>query len=123
MASNRLPDNNDKLFSLADDMIDGLEKHGDEAGVKQFTETVLTPKLATARATQSTYDDAQIAETEATSARNVANSNTKGFIADGKNVLGKAFGNKPSRDWEALGDPAGSIVMSDSIVARLAVLA
>ncbi len=122
MASNRLPDNQDKLFSLGDDMSDGLEKHGDEVGVKQFTAAVLTPKLAAARKAQGLYDDAQTAETKATSARNVANSNAKGFIADGKNILAKALGNKPSQDWEALGYPTGSIAMPDSIEGRIAVL-
>ena len=123
MASNRLPDNNDKLFALADDMIDGLHKHGDEVGVKQFTEAVLAPKLDAARKAQGAYDTAQAAETAATGVRNVANSNAKGFIADGKNILNKPLGSKPSQDWEALGYPAGSIAMPDSIEGRLAVLA
>lgn len=123
MASNRLQDNNDKLFALGDDMIDGLKKHGDEVGVKQFTEAVLTPKLAAARKAQGVYDGAQTAETDATGVRNVANSNAKGFIADGKNILSKPLGNKPSQDWEALGYPTGSIAMPDSIEGRLAVLA
>ena len=123
MASNRLPDNQDKLFPLADDMIDGLKKHGDEVGVKQFTGAVLTPKLAAARKGQADYDAAQGTETEATSARNVANSNAKGFVADGKGILAKALGGKPSQDWEALGYPAGTVAMPDSIEGRLAVLA
>ena len=123
MASNRLPDSNDKLFPLGDDMIDGLKKHGGEVGVKQFTEAVLTPKLAAARKAQGLYDGAQTAETDATGVRNVANSNAKGFLADGKNILSKPLGNKPSQDWEALGYPTGSIAMPDSIEGRLAVLA
>ncbi len=123
MASNRLPDNQDKLFPLADDMIDGLKKHGDEVGVKQFTAAVLVPKLAAAQKGQGDYDTAQAAETEATSDRNVANSKAKGFIADGKGILAKALGSKPSQDWEALGYLAGTIAMPDSIEGRLAVLA
>lgn len=122
MASNRLPDSNDNLFVLADDMLDGLDKHETEIGVKQFTATVLTPKLAKARAAQGDYDAAQTAEVSATGARNVANSNAKGFIADGKNILTKPLGNKPSQEWEQLGYPAGSIAMPDTIETRLAVL-
>ena len=122
MASNRLPDNNDKLYALADDMIDGLKKNGGDVGVKQFTADVLTPKLAAARGGESIYSAAQKAEGDATNARNVANSNAKGFIADGRNILGKAFGNKPSQDWEGIGYSAGSIAVPDSIEGRLAVL-
>jgi hypothetical protein len=122
MASNRLPDINDKLFPLGDDMIDGLTKHGDEVGVKQFTAAVLTPKLADARQAQGAYETAQTAETDATSVRNVANSNAKGFIGTGRDILAKALGKKPSRDWEALGYPSGSLAVPDSIETRLAVL-
>jgi hypothetical protein len=39
MASNRLPDGNDKLFPLAGDMIDRLTKHSGEVGVKQIRTT------------------------------------------------------------------------------------
>jgi hypothetical protein len=122
MASNRLPDSNDKLFPLGDDMIDGLTKHGDEVGVKQFTVAVLTPKLAATRAGQKAFDDAQVAEGDATSARNVANSNAKAFIAAGKNILVKPLGTKPSQEWDALGYRTGTIAMPDSVEGRLAVL-
>src|SRR2546423_11566949 len=121
MASNRLPDSTDNLCPLGSDMIDGLTRHGDEVG-KQFTAAVLTPKLAAARAGQKAFDDAQVAEGDATSARNVANSNAKAFIAAGKNILVKPLGSKPSKEWEAIGYPSGTIAMPDSIEGRLAVL-
>ena len=123
MASNRLPDNNDKLFVLTGDMIDGLKKHGVEVGVKQFTDAVLAPKVTAARLAETAYGAAQGAETDATGARNVANSNAKAFIGTGKDILNKTLGKKPSQDWEALGYPAGSLAMPDSIDARLRVAA
>lgn len=122
MASNHLPDSNDKLFPLADDMVDRLHKHGDEVGVKQFTEAVLTSKLAVARQTRKYYNRTQKAETDATSARDVANSNVKAFVAAGKGILLKPLGSKPSQDWEALGYPTGTIAMPDSVEGRLAVV-
>jgi len=39
MASNELPHQNDKLFPLADDMIDGLTKHRGEVGVKPISKS------------------------------------------------------------------------------------
>ncbi len=123
MTGNRLPDPNDKLFSLCEDMIDGLDKKGVAIGVKQWTKDVMEAKFGAAFTAQSTYDAAQKGERDGTTARNIANSNAKGFIASVKSIFVKAFGSAPSKDWEAIGYKPGTTAMPDSPEDRAQVLA
>lgn len=78
MSRNALPEGNDKLFSLGEDMLDGLEQREAVIGVKQFTRAALEIVFGTAFTAQSVYDAAQAEEGTATTARNVGNSNAKG---------------------------------------------
>src|SRR5260221_2352839 len=111
MASNALPEGNDKLFSLAEDMIDGLDKKQVAVGVKQWTKDVIEIRFGTALTAQSTYDAVQKQEADGTTARNIASSNAKGFIASVKSVFTTAFGSAPSKDWETIGYPPGTTAM------------
>jgi hypothetical protein len=122
MAGNELPRTNDKLFSLAEDEIDGLDKQGAAVGVKQWTHDEMEVKFGTAFTAQSAFDVAQVDEASATTARNVANSNGKGFIASVKNIFTTAFGSAPSKQWEGIGYAPGKTAMPDSIEGRLKVL-
>jgi len=121
MASNRLPDNNDKLFSLAEDMIDGLDKKGGAVGVKQWTHDVMEVKFGTAFTAQSAFDSAQVDESTATTARNMANSNVKGFISLAKPTFTKAFGSAASKQWESIGYDPGTTALPDTVEGRLKV--
>jgi len=46
MATNRLPDQLDRLFALAEDMADGLHAHEAPVGIKQNTEAAVRADLA-----------------------------------------------------------------------------
>ena len=81
MATNELPSGFSSLVDLADDMIDRIHGNGDRAGVKQWTEAALTARRDEAKAAKKMHKDAGISEDDVTGARNIANSNAKGFIA------------------------------------------
>src|SRR5207245_355358 len=103
MASNTLPNTNDSLFTLAEDMADGAHTHEAAIGLKQNTEANLHADLDAARAAQDTVDVARQAKTAASTAQQVADSNGKAFSALAKNALTPAFGNAWSTDWGTAG--------------------
>ncbi|MBL9129637.1 MAG: fibronectin type III domain-containing protein [Verrucomicrobiaceae bacterium] len=111
MASNRLPDKLDRLFSLAEDMSDGLHVHETSKGVKQNTESVVRPALAAARAAESAYGDAKVEKKDANTAVTNADKAAKVFITNARKRLSKFFGETASAEWEAAGWPPGSIAM------------
>jgi hypothetical protein len=122
MASNALPDDQTKLFSLAEDMIDGLGQQGATVGVKQWTQAVMEIRFGTAFTAQSAYEAAQTEEASATTTRNIASSNAKGFIASVKSLFATVFGTAPSKGWEGIGYAPGTTAMPDSVPGRLKVL-
>ena len=91
MASNSLPDPQNRLWTLAADMSDGLEKNP-TVSVVQNTQARLDADLASAKSTQNTYEKAQKAENDALTARNIANSNGKAALALTKRQLGDVPG-------------------------------
>jgi len=50
--ANPLPDGLDALFTLADDMIDGLHTHEAAIGIKQNTEAAMQPAVCFDRSNQ-----------------------------------------------------------------------
>lgn len=114
MASNSLPDAQSKLWSLAADMSDGLKDH--DPGLAQNTKAKLDPELKAAKDTQQAYTDAGNAESDATGARNIANSNAKAAIALTKRMLGDVPDALPAI-W-----PPGTTQIPDTIPERLSLL-
>jgi hypothetical protein len=55
MASNRLPDPLNRLFTLGEDMEDGLHAHEAAAGVKQNKEVDVRADLGAARAAENEF--------------------------------------------------------------------
>ena len=106
--SNELPESPSSLTDLAADMIDGLEEHGTRVGVKQWTGDAITSRLTAYTSAKTAHDDAGKAEDAITSARKIANSNAKGFIATAKRVLIELLGPQPGKKWEDVGWPAGT---------------
>ncbi len=92
MASNEIPRPQSKLWSLAADMSDGLETYEASVGVKQNTKAALDADLQTAKDDQKTYEKAQQAESDATTARNIASSNAKAALALTKRQLADVSG-------------------------------
>lgn len=91
MASNSLPAPQNRLWTLAADMSDGLEKNP-TVPVVQNTQAKLDADLAAAKLTQGLYEKAQKAEDDAMTARNIANSNGKAALALTKRQLGDVPG-------------------------------
>lgn len=112
MASNELPRAQNKLWSLAADMSDGLDAYETSIGIKQNTKALLDSDLATAKGDQKAYDKAQQAETDATTARNIANSNGKAALALTKRQLADVPG-ALAQIW-----PGASLEIPDTLPER-----
>ncbi len=123
MASNALPISLDRIFLLAEDMLDGLDQKETVVGVKQFTRATLEMLFGAAVTAESEFTTARTVEASATRDRNIANSNVKGHLASAKGILTAFLGTKPSRAWEELGYPPGTTAMPDTMDERLTVLA
>lgn len=115
MASNALPEAQNKLWTLAADMSDGLAQSPTVA-VVQNTQAKLDADLAAAKKTQATYEKAQNAEDDALTARNIANSNGKAALALTKRQLGDVPG-ALSAIWTG-----GSTEIPDNIADRTTLL-
>jgi hypothetical protein len=108
MASNALPTKLDRLFTLGDDMISGLDEHEVAVGVKQNTLAVLTPALAAGRAAEAAFGDAKVAKKTANATLTAADKAGKVFIANSRKRLAKFFGESYSAEWAAAGWPENS---------------
>lgn len=103
MASNRLPDPLNRLFTLAEDMADGLHAHEVAVGVKQNSEASVRADLGAAQAAENEFQTKREAKTVATTAQTVADSNAKAFIASAKGVLENYLGKRWSPAWATAG--------------------
>lgn len=105
MNSNRLPDQIEPLFTLGEDMADGLNAHEAAVGIKQNTEAVLRTALDAAVAAQSAFKDAQTAKVALSTAVTVMDSNAKSFISSARRLLVTYLGEGYSQSWDATGFP------------------
>ena len=122
MASNQLPDSLQDLFTLAEDMADGLHTHEAAIGIKQNLETVFRADLAAAIAAQTDHVDAQSAKVALGTAVTVADSNAKAFIGTARNILAPYLGNGYSQAWDATGFPDQSTAVPGTQAKRQALL-
>lgn len=122
MATNRLPDALPALFTLAEDMADGLNAHEAAIGVKQTTEASLRASLTAAQTAQSNFSEAQGGKAALSTAVTVADSNGKAFIAAARNVLMNSLGSGWSQTWEPTGFPNQSIAVPTTQAERQALL-
>src|SRR5205807_10169146 len=103
MASNRLPDKLEDLFSLADDCVDGAHQHEAALPLKQNTEAAITGDLNAARNAQAAYKTADTAVGSAQTAVQVADSNVKAFLPKFKKAVTATLGD----DWQTVFGEAG----------------
>ena len=122
MASNELPDSNDRLFTLASDMIAGATTIGPATGVVQNTAAVLTTCLTAARKSEADFQKARQDKKDATAAQNTADSNTKAFIATTKRVLIPRLGANWSTAWAQVGYVDNSLATPTSLEKRFNLL-
>ncbi len=111
MASNRLPDKNEDLFSLADDAVDGAHQFEAALPLKQNTEAAITADLAGARGAQATYKTADTAVGTAQTAVQVADSNVKAFLPKFKKSMTSALGDAWQTIFGEAGFDAGSLAL------------
>ena len=123
MASNPIPDKLDDLFTLAEDMADGLNTHGVAIGVKQNTEAAVRATLAAAQTAQNTFDAARSLKTTRSTAVTVADSNAKSFLATARGVLIHYLGATWAQPWEETGFPNQSTAVPAKQIERQALLA
>jgi hypothetical protein len=122
MAANDLPRALDALFTLAEDMADGLNTHEVTAGVKQNTQVAMRAAIAAANTAEANYAIAKAAKKTQTTAVTIADSNGKAFIGTARNVLEPFLGAEPSAAWEPAGFPADSLAIPATQAERQALL-
>jgi len=123
MANNRLPDALSGLFTLAEDMIDGLSAQQDNVGIKQNRADTVQLALTAARAAQAAYADAKTNKAALTTATTLADSNAKAYIGTVRKVLEVALGGEWSAAWQAVGFPNNSLAVPGTVAARQELLA
>jgi hypothetical protein len=123
MADNTLPSGLDELFTLAEDMADGLNAHAAAIGILQNTEAKVRADLAAAATAQTNFGNAQTAKIGLTTAQTVADSNAKAFIGITRDVLAVTLGGQWSQVWEATGFPNQSLAIPSKMEERQALLA
>lgn len=125
MASNELPGPIDKVFTLADDMADGLENDSNQAepiDIKQNTAPVIRAALLAATQAQEAYNTVRGQRGTIASAVAVADSNGKAFTGLARNVLKPFLGNDWSETWLSTGFPNQSLAIPETIQERQALL-
>ncbi len=122
MASNILPSGLQDLFTLAEDMADGLHAHEAAIGIKQNTEAVFRADLTAAITAQTNHIAAQTAKVALSTAVTVADSNGKAFISTARNVLATYLGNGYSQAWDATGFPDNSTAVPGTQAKRQVLL-
>lgn len=123
MASNSLPDGIEALFTLAEDMADGLNAHQVALGVLQNTETKTRTDLTAGQMAQANFLAARTAKTVLITTQTVADSNAKAFIGVTRDVLAVTLGGQWSQVWEATGFPNLSLAVPSTLAERQALLA
>ncbi len=122
MASNKLPISIEPLFTLAEDMADGLNAHEAAIGVKQNKEADVRAALTAAITAQGNFKAAQTAKVALSTAVTVADSNAKAFIGAARRLLVNYLGEGWSQSWEATGFPNQSTAVPDTQAERQALL-
>lgn len=122
MASNQLPTGIDHLFTLGEDMADGLHAHEAAVGVKQNKEADVRAALSAAITAQNNFKAAQTAKLALSTAVTVADSNAKAFIGSARRVLVNYLGEGWSAAWEATGFPNQSTAVPVTQSERQALL-
>ena len=122
MASNRLPDGINELFTLGEDNCDGLHNHGVAVGILHYTEAVVRAALTGAQTAQTNYNNALSAKSPLGTAVTVADSNAKAFISTGRRLLIESLGESYNQDWVATGFPDDSTAVPNTQEKRQALL-
>ncbi|MCX6899827.1 MAG: hypothetical protein NT105_14150 [Verrucomicrobia bacterium] len=105
MATNAVPDNQDELLTLAEDMADGLHTDGAGVGIAQNTEAVIRATIAALRTTEAEFGAAKDARQAAVDGLQAADDQAREFLLATKRVLSQFLGTRWSTAWEPTGFP------------------
>ncbi len=122
MASNELPSNQDKLFTLAEDMADGCKTHEAVINLKQNKEVDLRTDLGTATASAGLYDASRSNKIVLGTTQTVADSNAKSYLGSARKILAVRHGETWSEAWLQTGFPNYSTAVPPTVAERQALL-
>jgi len=122
MATNVIPDAQDQLFTLAEDMADGLHTHEAAIGIQQNLEANVRSDLNDARSAQQVYDTSRSTKSTLSAAAIVADSNGKAYLGAARKVLALRHGESWSDAWLPTGFPNNRTAIPDSGAERQALL-
>ena len=120
---NPIPNGLPELFSMAEDMADGLNTHEATVGIKQNTESDLRADLAAAQAAEGAYAAAKGVKVTASTNLRIADSNARAFLKAARAVLAKRYGELWSAAWEPTGFPNQSTAVPGKQDERFALCA
>src|SRR5436853_606531 len=105
MAGNALPEDENDLLALAEDIADGLETLEAAVGVKQNTEAVIRGAIAGYRTAGTQLGGAKSGLGTASDGVDSADLAAKGFLKESRKVLQHYLGDTFNPAWEATGYP------------------
>ena len=119
MAGNPLPDDDNDLLALAEDIADGLQTLEATVGVKQNTEAVVRGAISAYRTAGTQLGAAKSARGVAADAVETADAEAKAFLKEARKVLQHYLGDTFNPAWEATGFPNQSTAVPGSQEARM----
>jgi hypothetical protein len=122
MAANPLPRSQSDLFTLAEDMCDGLNAHEADIPIKQNTEALTRAALVAAIMAADVYAQARSSKVAYNTAQTVADSNAKSFIGFARQTLIPYLGDDWSELWVQTGFPNQSTGVPRSMPERQTLL-
>ncbi len=125
MASNELPKGLDELFTLAEDMADGLQQDALNAtpiDIKQNTEAIIRAVLATGISTHNAYTLGRGQKKTLNNTVLIADSNGRAFIGVTRDVLKPTLGQEWNDAWLPTGFPNQSLAIPETVAERQSLL-
>ena len=105
MATNAVPDIQDDLLALGEDMADGLHTDGAGVGIAQNTEAIMRATITALRTAEAEFGTAKDARQGAVNGLQTADDQAREFLLATKRVLSQFLGTRWSTAWEPTGFP------------------
>ncbi|MBI5775512.1 MAG: fibronectin type III domain-containing protein [Verrucomicrobia bacterium] len=119
MAGNPVPDEQDDLLSLCEDLADGCNLHETTIGILQNKEAVIRAAITALRNAESEFGTAKDARQDAFEALQTADAVAEDFLGAARGVLVRFLGNRYSTAWEPTGWPDQSTAVPHSQEKRM----
>jgi len=108
MAGNPVPESQEELLALAEDMADGCHLHEMAIGIQHNKEADMRAAITTLRTAEATLGTAKDNRQDAMDALQVADEAAMTFLGKARKVLTSFLGNYWSTQWEPTGFPDNS---------------